>query len=128
MDEMLELRKNFKGHQFHMSLNILRFPSFQSVNILPTDLKLSKSEEITNWLKATNGLSNIEINQIERLATYLRTVDKSDEDTDTIENKRHDFFVFTKEYAARKDKNIEKIFPEEFNKWFERLENETSIL
>ena len=105
-----------------MSLNILRFPSFQSVNILPTELKLAKAKELTDWLERTQGLSNIEINQIERLATYLRTVDRSEEDTDTIENKRADFFAFTNEYAKRKNKKVEDVFPKEFSEWYKGLE------
>jgi organic radical activating enzyme len=44
MDDMLELRKNFNGHQFHMSVNLLRFPSFQNLNILPNDLKLALNQ------------------------------------------------------------------------------------
>ena len=122
MEEMLELRSRFNGHQFHMSINILRFPSFQNVNILPTELKLSKAQELTDWVERTQGLSNIEINQIERLATYLRTVVRSEEDTDTVENKRADFFAFTNEYAKRNNKKIEDIFPKEFSEWYKGLE------
>lgn len=121
MSDILELRKNVDGRQFHMSVNILRFPSFQSLNILPEHLKASQAAKISSWLETAQGLGDFERNQIERLVTYLRTVDRSQEDTDTIEHKQHDFAKFTTEYARRHNKDISKIFPQEFNNWYNTL-------
>ena len=118
MSDILELRKHSRSRQFHMSVNILRYPSFQNINILPEELKLSQATKISNWLNTAIGLSEFERNQIERLVAYLKTVDRSYEDTDSQENKLKDFAAFTKEYAIRRNKNISTVFPTEFNDWF----------
>jgi organic radical activating enzyme len=118
MSDILELRKHSRSRQFHMSVNILRYPSFQNINVLPEELKLSQATKISDWLNTASGLSEFERNQIERLVTYLKTVDRSYEDTDSQENKLKDFAAFTKEYAARRNKNISTVFPTEFNNWF----------
>jgi organic radical activating enzyme len=121
MSDILELRKHSRSRQFHMSVNILRYPSFQNINVLPKELKLSQATKISNWLNTASGLSEFERNQIERLVTYLTTVDRSYEDTDSQENKLKDFAVFTKEYAARRNKNISTVFPTEFTEWFNTI-------
>jgi hypothetical protein len=104
-----------------MSVNILRYPSFQNINVLPVELKLSQATKISNWLTTATGLSEFERNQMERLVTYLRTVDRSYEDIDSQENKLKDFAAFTKEYAARRNKDISTVFPTEFIEWFNTI-------
>lgn len=119
MDDMLSLRKQFGGHQFHMSVNLLRFPSFQSLNILPQELKLQQADKINTWLSTAQGLSPFERNQIERLITYLQSVDRSQEDTDSLEDKVNDFVNFTQQYASRNNKSID-VFPKEFVEWINK--------
>lgn len=122
MDDVLSLRKNYSGNQFHMSVNILRFPSFQNVNVLPPELKLAQADKIEKWLSTAQRLTGHETNQIERLITYLRNVERSQEDKDTQENKINDFITFTKQYSVRKQKDIQSIFPKEFTDWFNSYE------
>jgi hypothetical protein len=117
MDDVLSLRKNFSGHQFHMSVNLLRFPSFQNLNVLPVELKLAQASKIETWLSNPHNLSVHERNQIERLVAYLRNVERSQEDQDSLENKINDFVQFTRQYAIRKNKDIASSFPLEFTQW-----------
>jgi organic radical activating enzyme len=117
MDDVLSLRKNFSGHQFHMSVNLLRFPSFQNLNVLPVELKLAQANKIETWLSTPHNLSVHERNQIERLVAYLRNVERSQEDQDSLENKINDFVQFTRQYAVRKNKDIASSFPLEFTQW-----------
>jgi len=121
MSDVLEMRKQVGGHQFHMSINILRFPSFQGLNVLPEHLKLAEANRIENWLSTATGLSPFEKNQIERLVTYLREVDRSHEDTDSLDNKINDLVKFTKQYATRNNKSID-VFPKSFTDWFNEYE------
>lgn len=122
MTDILELRKNFWGHQFHMSLNIVRFPSFQNLNVLPEDLKLKESDKIESWLSQNKlQLSSSETNQIERVITYLRNVSRSQEDHDEQVLKEKDLVMFTKEYARRKDVDLNTVFPKEFMNWFNNV-------
>jgi hypothetical protein len=121
MSDILELRKQFGGHQFHMSLNLVRFPSFQNLNVLPEDLKQAQADKIETWLSNAVGLSSSETNQIERIITYLRNVNRSQEDTDSQENKQHDLKSFTQQYADRKSVDLSTVFPTEFVKWFNTI-------
>jgi len=80
-------------HSFHLSVNILRFPSFQSVNILPVDIKLKLANKIETVL-SNNQFSEFEVAGFKRLSEYLRQVDVSYEDRDMMEHKLHDFKNF----------------------------------
>jgi predicted subunit of tRNA(5-methylaminomethyl-2-thiouridylate) methyltransferase len=91
------------------------------LNILPNDLKLALVTKIENWLGIPHNLSGHERNQIERLVTYLRNVTRSQEDQDSQENKINDFVQFIRQYAVRKNKNIESSFPTEFTSWINSL-------
>jgi hypothetical protein len=121
MTDILELRKKFNGHQFHMSLNLVRFPSFQNLNVLPENLKQAQADRIQTWLSTAVGLSSSETNQIERIIAYLRNVNRSQEDTDSQENKQHDLKSFTRQYADRKNINLSTVFPTEFIEWFNKI-------
>jgi pyruvate-formate lyase-activating enzyme len=122
MSDILELRKKFGGHQFHMSLNIVRFPSFQNLNTLSDNLKLSQADKIENWLKKfSKELSVSENNQIQRIILYLRDVDRSQEDTDSKEDKQNDLKNFTKQYASRRKINLSSVFPNDFITWLNSI-------
>lgn len=122
MTDIIDLRKKLGTHQLHLSVNILRFPSFQNLNVLPAELKLKQADKIDNWLALNHDISPVERNQIVRLSSYLRTVERSYEDTDLLEDKVSDFVSFTKQYATRINKNIDDHFPVEFLDWFKKYE------
>ena len=75
-DEMLEFKRIYgKWRAPTMTLNILRFPSFQSVAILPAHLKTHYKDKIQAWFdknedKCTSG----ERFHIQRLIDYLDVV------------------------------------------------------
>jgi len=121
MTDMLELRKQFGGHQFFMGLNLVRFPSFQNLNVLPQHLKQAQADKIKIWLSTAVGLHPAETNQIERIVEYLRTVERSQEDTDSQENKAKDLKSFTQQYADRKNIAVASVFPTEFIEWFNTI-------
>lgn len=121
MDEIIEMRVQLQKMQFYMSFNILRYPSFQNLNILPLEIKLELSKKINLWLKNAQHLTESEINQIERLETYLRTVDRSYEDKDNLEDKRKDFKIFLLEYSKRNKKDYKKIYDENFIDWIKKI-------
>ena len=74
MDDMIDLKlKCNKPNLFNLSFNILRFPSFQSVNILPNDLKQELTVKLEEWLQTRSGfLDRSELNQLSRLIMYLK--------------------------------------------------------
>ena len=67
-------------------------------------------------------LTESEINQIYRLAAYLRKVDRAYEDSDPVENKNNDLVQFVNQYSARRNIKLEDYFPTEFIQWFDELQ------
>lgn len=124
MDDMIDFKREFSNKtMFHMTLNILRFPSFQSVNLLPENIKQERADHIESWLEWNNGfLTTAEVSHIKRLVSYLRKVDVGYEDNDTKEDKQHDFVQFFKTYTSRRDLDIVKTIDNEmFTSWWEEL-------
>lgn len=121
MSDILELRKKFKGHQFHMSLNLVRFPSFQNLNVLPVHLKEVLADRISTWLSTANGLSSVEQNQIERVIAYLQNVDRSQEDNDSLAAKEQDLKNFLTQYSQRNNMDYTQVFEESFINWIKNI-------
>lgn len=126
LQTIVDWKKKFNNrHAFFMSVNILRFPSFQSVNMLPLEIKeelASRIEKVLNENK--EWINDLETNQFKRLLIYLRKVDTSYEDKDNFGKKRNDFINFIEQYAERRNKPIEEYMPTEFNNWYTNLKNE----
>ena len=123
MNKIIDWRKNFLNQEeFFMSVNILRFPSFQSINIISQEVKNQLADEIEEALNRNKEyMIGWEENQFKRVIEYLRKVDTSYEDTDTFENKHHDFKTFVEQYAIRREMPIEDYMPKEFTSWFKTL-------
>lgn len=120
MLDILELRKQFDRKDiFSMSLNILRFPSFQSVNMIDEFVKLQLANDIKQFAEdKKTELTEYEYNQVLRLVSYLENVDKAYEDTDSFSAKSNDLIIFLREYSERRDMKLEDYFPELFMEWF----------
>jgi organic radical activating enzyme len=124
IDDMIDLKRKYNSKElFSMSFNILRFPSFQSVNILPMSIKKKIADDFEAWHDTRKGfLSERENNQFKRLISYLRNVDKSYEDIDTHDNKINDFAKFFNQYTARRQIEItEVINDEDFAAWWKEI-------
>ena len=110
-----------------MTLNLLRFPSFQSVTLLPDYIKQERIEHLTMWLDAFGSfLTDSEKSHIQRLIGYLEKVDKALEDTDSIEDKQADFVNFFSSYTKRRNLDIvETIDNPGFTRWWEEMNAQT---
>jgi hypothetical protein len=127
LDDIINLKRKYdKPGMFNLSINILRFPSFQSVNLLPSTIKNNIADHISEWLELNTGfLKENETNQLQRLVAYLRKVDKSYEDKDSLENKQSDFYNFFSSYTSRREINIiDAINNPLFTKWWKKLSDE----
>jgi len=120
LQKIINWRKEFDDKDaFYMSVNILRFPSFQSVNIISQDVKNTIADKVEKTINQNRGwMKEWETNHYERLVTYLRNVDVSYEDSDAMQNKHNDFKHFVLQYAKRRQKPIEQYLPWEFINWF----------
>ena len=116
MDEMLKLKKKF-GHQAAvMSFNILRFPSFQSIVTLPTDIRMERALALEDWLAknwkhGTNGFMDYERDGVLRLIEYIKKVDTGHEFTSSLESRVRDFRSFYQQYDKRRKKSFIEAFP-----------------
>ena len=128
MDDVLKFKREHNTVSPTMSLNILRFPSFQSCAILPDHMKQKYKEKLEKWYRLQvhknetvffNGwnapiLTEGERMQIERLIDYLDVVKTPHRNTAEQPKLYNDFRCFFEQYDKRRGKNFRATFPQEF--------------
>ena len=124
LDLMLKYKSQF-GVDFPVfTLNIVRFPSFQSPLVLPTEKKQQHSQQLRNWLEINKDnplVHEMERNQVIRLIDYLVSVEKPHSETSFEMPKLHnDFKQFYNQYDKRRNKDFVKAFPDLAN-WYRSL-------
>jgi hypothetical protein len=106
------------------TLNILRFPSFQSPLVLPDDLRTQFKHKLTEWLgvNITNPLLHEhEINHTQRLIDYLDVVKTPHSEAFEMTKLLLDFKNFYSQYDVRRNKNFKKTFPT-LTEWYEQIQ------
>ena len=125
LDDILQIKTNFPPGYLGISVNILRFPSFQSVLTLPLEIRKQRGQAISSWVSANRKskyLTDFELESLQRLVEYLATEDeKPHGNSSTIETRIQDFKNFYKQYDKRRGKNFELTFPEELVSWYRTL-------
>ena len=118
MPEFLERLVWFKSAKktyevsMHYTLNILRFPSFQSPLVLPADLRNKFKGDLEKFLSSNmKYLEEIEVNHTQRLIDYLDVVKTPHAGAATQEKLQKDFKTFYSQYDKRRGKDFEKTFP-----------------
>jgi organic radical activating enzyme len=121
MDDMIELRKEYGNRAPTMTLNILRFPSFQSAAILPVELKTKFKEKIEAWLPTQMDHLNLgEIAHVQRLIDYLDVVKTPHRNTAETPKLYNDFRYFYEQYDKRRGKDFRATFPS-FVEWYDSI-------
>ena len=119
--KIVELKKKYGKDAINFSLNILRFPSFQSPLVLPKDIKEQAIEELVNFHMANaHNLHEFEVNQVERLFNYLREVISPHSGALSKEILQRDFKNFYEQYDQRRGKNFRATFPQ-LAEWYDSL-------
>ena len=133
MDAMLVIKRKHGINYPIMTLNILRFPSFQSVAALPISIKKFYKEKIEKWLSSVTDknekdffgrplLSHMEISHIQRLIDYLDVI-KTPHMQTSSEDKLHNHFKnFYHQYDIRRGKDFRTTFPEIFVDWYDSID------
>ena len=114
LDTLVEMKKQFGKDYPNFTLNILRFPSFQSPLVLPDDIRTKYKDNLTQWLvkhKGYNYLHEHEINHVSRLIDYLDVVKTPHSDAFDLPSLRNDFKQFYAQYDIRRGKDFTKTFP-----------------
>jgi organic radical activating enzyme len=105
------------------SLNILRFPSFQSPLVLPDEIRTDYKFQLLNWFTANRNnplLHEFESNQIQRLIDYLDVVKTPHAGAAEQSVLQRDFKQFYTQYDQRRGKNFVKAFPA-LADWYQQL-------
>ena len=117
LTNLLNLIINFKQvygrDRVNFTLNILRFPSFQSALILPDHLRTQYKLSLEVWLQlnCTNPLLHEhEVNHMQRLIDYLDVVKTPHSEAFELDKLRNDFKQFYLQYDQRRNKNFTATF------------------
>lgn len=118
LDSFLDIVMNWKrkyGKDFPtFSLNILRFPSFQSPLVLPDNLRTHYKIRLQDWLNANTDdpmLHQMERNQVQRLIDYLDVVKTPHVGSAEQSILQRDFKQFYTQYDRRRNKDFCNAFP-----------------
>jgi organic radical activating enzyme len=111
---LLHLKQIYGKSRVSFTLNILRFPSFQSALVLPDNLRTQYKDSLQAWLDANRDdalLHEHEVNHTQRLIDYLDVVKTPHSDTFDMPKLHNDFRQFFQQYDQRRGKNFTATFP-----------------
>jgi organic radical activating enzyme len=117
--------KNQYGRDFpNFTLNILRFPSFQSPLVLPDTIRTQHKARLEAWL--TRWTNNIDLqeherNHVQRLIDYLDVVKTPHSEAFELDKLRNDFKQFYTQYDQRRGKNFTQTFPQ-LAEWYDSIQ------
>ena len=115
LSRIVQFKKSYRqafGSNVNFTLNILRFPSFQSPLVLPTELKMKFRQNLIEWLSDNdNDIEPMEKEHVKRLIEYLQEVTSPHAGAAEIDKLQKDFKNFYKQYDKRRGKDLVKTFP-----------------
>lgn len=121
---LVNLKEKYGKNKINFTLNILRFPSFQSALVLPDEIKMHHRQRLINWknkYKNHAEMNEHELEHIARLIDYLEVVDTPHSETSFVQEKLHnDFKQFYSQYDQRRNKNFVETFPG-LKDWYNEL-------
>ena len=131
LDEVKKLKELSGTKNPTVSLNLLRFPSFQSPLALPNHIKDFCHKKLSTWYEENKNdrvWSEFEKASIERLIDYLVTVDAPHRRTSNPITLWRDFKTFYQQYDVRRNKSI-YVFPKILTDWVESIpDTDASIM
>jgi hypothetical protein len=118
------LWKQDYGRDFpSFTLNILRFPSFQSPLVLPDNIRMLHRDRLQAWLDQWDRNINLhshERNHVQRLIDYLDVVKTPHSDAFDLPILHNDFQRFYQQYDQRRGKDFHAAFPR-LAEWYDSL-------
>ena len=114
LDQIVEFKKQYGRDRVSFTLNILRFPSFQSALVLPDHLKLYYRNRLMMWTlkhQEQEYMHEHELNHLARLVEYLERVETPHGETFEMPKLHNDFKQFYQQYDERRGKDFAKTFP-----------------
>lgn len=123
LDQLVKLKKVYGRERVSFTLNILRFPSFQSPLVLPENLLLYYRNRLIIWLEKHRNeayMHEHEINHTNRLIEYLDRVKTPHSETFELPKLHNDFKQFYTQYDTRRNKDFQTTFPA-LTDWYDTL-------
>ena len=123
LEEIVALKKQYGRDRVNFTLNILRFPSFQSALVLPDELRTFYRDRLADFMvrhKGYNYMHEHEINHLMRLINYLDVVKTPHSEAFDMPKLHNDFGHFYRQYDQRRGKNFTATFAR-LASWYETL-------
>jgi len=127
LDQLLDCIVNWKleygADAVSFTLNILRFPSFQSPLVLPDNLRTQYKNKLVDFMtrhKTASYLEEHEINHVLRLIDYLDIVKTPHSEAFEMPKLLNDFKQFYAQYDQRRGKDFTLAFPN-LSDWYNSL-------
>jgi pyruvate-formate lyase-activating enzyme len=118
---IVKLKGTYGKDAINFSLNILRFPSFQSPLILPIEIREQMAEDLQQFGEAAHSeLHESEYNQLTRLIEYLQTVNSPHSGALSREILQRDFKNFYQQYDQRRGLDFKYTFTQ-LADWYKTL-------
>ena len=120
---MVMLKHKYGKNYPNFTLNILRFPSFQSPLVLSDKLRTYYRDRLAEWLAGNLDsfvLQEHEVNHLRRLIDYLDVVKTPHSEAFNLDLLHNDFKQFYTQYDRRRNKNFVDTFPE-LAEWYNSL-------
>jgi organic radical activating enzyme len=121
---MLSLKQRYGSRQINFTLNILRFPSFQSALVLPDHIRNGYRLQLEAWLfhnRQNPCLHEHEINHVQRLIDYLDVVKTPHSEAFDMPKLLNDFGQFYTQYDQRRNKDFGQAFPN-LKEWYDSIQ------
>jgi hypothetical protein len=124
LDQLVRLKKVYGRERVNFTLNILRFPSFQSPLVLPEHLKLYYRNRLIQWANKhcdQDYMHEHEVNHAQRLIAYLNQVKTPHSESFEMPKLYNDFKQFYTQYDQRRNKNFQDTF-KNLTAWYDSIQ------
>lgn len=121
LNRLIDLKQLYGRNKVNFTLNILRFPSFQSALVLPDTIRTQYKNTLAEWAyknRANPWLQEHELNHTQRLIDYLDVVKTPHSDSFDMPKLLNDFKQFYTQYDQRRGKNFATAFPR-LKEWYD---------
>ena len=123
LDCIVKWKLEYGRDAISFTLNILRFPSFQSPLVLPDDIRTKYRDQLADFMVRHKGYSYLhehEWNHLQRLVDYLDVVKTPHSDAFDRPKLLNDFRQFYTQYDQRRSKDFHTAFPQ-LKEWYNSL-------
>jgi hypothetical protein len=121
---VLDEKRKYGSKWMLLSVNMVRYPTFQSIVVLPMHLRLEYANDIEQFMLEPDVdrlFLPFEKDHISRYINYMRNMDKPHNDHPMdIDALRKDFKSFFSQYDQRRGKDFATTFPRLAN-WYNNI-------